>query len=533
MHTLLRIAIVLVAALAHHAAQALPTVQKTLPLGNNTQGIATEPVAGKLYVTNFDDGSVSIVDMKTLTVESTEQVGANPRRIVVDAAHHRGWVVRATTPGWLITGETMGEAVIPDIAVGNNPRTLGANLPNGRVYVSNFDSNTVSVVDTTTSRVIATLPVGAGAGAPVANVRLKKVYVANSADGTVSVIDETTLTVKTVAVGAGPQYGAVDGQHAKVYVNNVTDRTISVIDSTTDKVIKTLPSGAGTTANFGAVSPVYRRYYLPNQVDGTLTIVDTDTDTVTRTVTVGSSPREVLPEAVGGDVYVVNQGSNSVSVINAATETVVGSFAVGGAPWRMLDGLGHLFILNTNGTSPDSVTIATENNSIPGTAIATEFHDKAFDHYFHTADEVETRLLLDGLFRDDWLRSFQFFRVWTAPGPGRLPVSRFFSTQWAPKSSHFYTANQDERNKLVAGTIPGWQLEADAVYYIMLADGNGNCAAGTVALYRLFNDGQGGAPNHRLTTDRATRDALRAQGWTPEGQGPDAVYGCVPPLTTG
>ncbi|MFO1304606.1 MAG: YncE family protein [Burkholderiales bacterium] len=531
--TMLRIAVVLAVALFGQAAQALPVVEKTLTLGNNTAGIATEPSSGQLYVTNFDDGTVSIVDMRTLTVLSTEQVGSNPRRIAVDAAHRRGWLVRSTTPGWLFTGHTSGGDDIPAIAVGDNPRTLGSNFPMGRVYVANVDSKTVSVVDATTSKVVATLAVGGGAGAPVSNFRLKKAYVPNSADGTVSVIDETALTVKTIAVGAGPQYAAVDGMHAKVYVNNVTDKTISVIDSTTDTVIKTIPSGAGTTANFGVVSPVYRRYYLPNQLDNTLTIVDTDTDTVIRTLAVGTSPRDVLPEAVGGDVYVVNQGSNSVSVVNAATETVVGSFAVGGSPWRMIDGLGHLFVLNGNGNAPDSLTIATENNSIRNTAVATEFYHKAFDHYFHTADEVETRLLLDGLFRDDWLRSFQFFRVWTAPGTGRMPVSRFFSTQWSPKSSHFYTANQDERNKLVSGAIPGWQLEADAVYYIVLADGNGNCPAGAVALYRMYNDGQGGAPNHRLTTDRATRDALRAQGWTPEGQGPDAVYGCVPSLTGG
>jgi hypothetical protein len=52
-------------------------------------------------------------------------------------------------------------------------------------------------------------------------------------------------------------------------------------------------------------------------------------------------------------------------------------------------------------------------------------------------------------------------------------------------------------------------------------------------LYRLYNNGQGGAPNHRLTTDRATRDAMTAQGWVAEGAGPDTVYGCVPKLTTG
>lgn len=534
MLTLLRLVSAAAVVLVGLAAQALPTVEKTLPLGNNTQGIAIDPAVGGVYVSNFNDGTITTVNIKTLTVARTDPVGANPRRLILDAAHHRGYVVLANTPGSLLVGDTTGATPPMMIPVGNNPRTLGANFTLGRVYVTNLDSKTVSVFDTASTTVVATLPVGAVPGTPVSNALLKKVYVPNANDGTVTVIDEATLTVaKTIQVGAGPQYCAVDAQHAKIYVNNVTDKTISVIDSNTDTVIKTIPSGAGTVNNFGAVSAVHRRYYLPNLTDGTLTIVNTDTDTVTNTVTVGTSPFDVLADAVGGDVYVVNQGSNSVSVINAATETLVGSFAVGVAPWRMAHGLGHLFILNTNGAATDSMTIATENNSIKNTAIASEFYHKDFDHYFHTADEVETRVLQDGIFHDDWHRTFQFFRVWTTPGAGRLPVSRFFSTQWGTKSSHFYTANQDERNKLVAGTIPGWQLEADAIYYIMLADANGSCPAGTAALYRLYNDGQGGAPNHRFTTDRATRNAMMALGWIPEGSGPDTVYGCVPTLTAG
>ena len=123
-----------------------------------------------------------------------------------------------------------------------------------------------------------------------------------------------------------------------------------------------------------------------------------------------------------------------MTVINAATETPVGNFTVGGAPWRMADSLGHLFILNTNGGAQDSLTIASENNSIANTAIATEYYHKVFNHYFHTANEIETRVLADGIFHEDWFRTFEFFRVWTTPGPGRFPVSRFFSTQWGTKS---------------------------------------------------------------------------------------------------
>jgi len=47
-------------------------------------------------------------------------------------------------------------------------------------------------------------------------------------------------------------------------------------------------------------------------------------------------------------------------------------------------------------------------------------------------------------------------------------------------------------------------------------------------LYRLYNDGQGGAPNHRYTTQAATRSAMLANGWIAEGVGELGVIGCVP-----
>jgi len=529
-----RTTLVALIAMALGAAHALPVVQKTLPLGNNTQGIATDPGLARVFITNFNDGTGTAVNVNALTVDDTVPIGANPRRLIADAAHHRVYVVMATTPGTLLIADSAGAAGIVYVPVGNNPRSLGANLPLGEVYVSNLDSNSVSVVSAATSSVIATIPVGTAPAAPVSNDLLRKLYVPSTTDNTVTVIDETTHTViKTIPVGHAPGYAAVDAQHGKVYVNNVTDKTVSVIDSITDTVIKTLPSGAGIAANIGHINAVYHRYYLPNATDGTLTIINTDTDTVVKTVTVGTSPTEALVDASGGDVYVVNQGSNSVTVINAATETAIGNFAVGGAPWRMADSLGHLFILNTNGGAADSLTIASENNSIANTAIATEYYHKVFNHYFHTASEIETRVLVDGVFHEDWFRTFEFFRVWTTAGPGRFPVSRFFSTQWGTKSSHFFTANQSERDKLVAGTIPGWQLEADAVYYIGLPDATGNCAPGTVPLYRLYNNGQGGAPNHRLTGNRATRDKMTVDGWVAEGSGADTIYACLPSLASG
>jgi YVTN family beta-propeller protein len=479
--------------------------------------------------------------MNTLAVVATVPVGLNPRRIIIDAATHRAYVTNSTTPGTVAVGDTR-TGVLTTIPVGSNPRSLTSNFFIGEVYVANNGSNSISVISTATNSVIATIPVGNSPNSPTSNDTLKKLYVTNSGDDTITVIDERTHTVlKTIPVGKGPVTPTIDAQHAKVYVNNLTDKTVSVIDSTTDTVIKTIPSGQGTAvgvvSNFITVNAVYHRAYLPNGVDGTVTIINTDTDTVDKTVTVGTTPLDAIVDANGGNVYVVNQGSNSVSILDAGTETVIDTLSVGGAPWRMVDGLNHIFVLNTNGAATDTVTIAAEENTLANTAIATEYYESAFNHYFHTDGEVETRLLNDGIFGDGWHRTFEFFRVWTSPGPGRVPVCRFFSreTVFGALSSHFYTAIASEClfRQTDPASVAAWQLETTTAYYLALTDASGNCPAGTAPLYRVYNNGMGGAPNHRLTPTRLTRDHMLTLGWIAEGNGPDIIYACTPTLLSG
>lgn len=63
-----------------------------------------------------------------------------------------------------------------------------------------------------------------------------------------------------------------------------------------------------------------------------------------------------------------------------------------------------------------------------------------------------------------------------------------------------------------------WAYEGD-VFHVPLPDATGNCPAATVPVYRLYNNGRGGAPNHRFTTSDATRLEMLAQGFVAEGVG--------------
>src|SRR5215472_13418510 len=83
-------------------------------------------------------------------------------------------------------------------------------------YITNSDSNNVSVIDTSTNTVLTTVAVGSfpGCGGHPAGTHL---YVANFYDNNVSVIDTTTNSVLTsVAVGRGPEGVAVNPAGTRV-----------------------------------------------------------------------------------------------------------------------------------------------------------------------------------------------------------------------------------------------------------------------------------------------------------------------------
>ena len=67
----------------------------------------------------------------------------------------------------------------------------------------------------------------------------KRMYVTNRDNDTVSVIDTITNTVvgSPIKVGDGPQDIAYDPVNKRMYVTNFGDDTVSVIDTTTNTVV--------------------------------------------------------------------------------------------------------------------------------------------------------------------------------------------------------------------------------------------------------------------------------------------------------
>jgi len=74
--------------------------------------------------------------------------------------------------------------------------------------------------------------------------------------------------------------------------------------------------------------------------------------------------------------------------------------------------------------------------------------------------------------------------------------------------------------------FPIFTYETQNAFYIDLPDINtGACPAGTVPVYRLWNNRAD--TNHRYTTSLAIRAQMLAKGYIAEGYGPNAVSMCA------
>jgi hypothetical protein len=151
-----------------------------------------------------------------------------------------------------------------------------------------------------------------------------------------------------------------------------------------------------------------------------------------------------------------------------------------------------------------------------GAIVAIEYYYADWDSYFLTASASEIAALDGGAFGGVWKRTGESFYVYplTDAKSSGTTVWRFFSAAFAPRSSHFYTANIDEYHALVEGSV--WKLEGP-VFDLPLPEDNGTCPGSSFPVYRMYNDGMGGAPHHRFTTNLTVLGPMRAAGWIYEG----------------
>ena len=262
-------------------------------------------------------------------------VGTTPFRDVVNQSTHDVYVTNRNSDTVSVideSGDATTGSVTATIPVGSVPLGLAVDPALDQVYVANWGNgtgDTVSVIDTITDTVIDTITVGAGPVGVAVDPSTHNVYVtafgvANTPDGhTVSVIDEsgdaaTGTVTATIDVGYGPYGMALDPVTHAVYVANYWSGTVSVIDESGDADTGTVTATIGVQAGTQtvAIDPARHQVYAANANPRTVSVIDTNTDTVTDTIDVAPAPFSVAVDLTTHAVYVANFNNGTVQVID-------------------------------------------------------------------------------------------------------------------------------------------------------------------------------------------------------------------------
>jgi YVTN family beta-propeller protein len=203
----------------------------------------------------------------------------------------------------------------------------------GRAYVSNEDSESVSVLDTRKGEVIATVPVGKRPRGLKLNHDGSLLYVAVSglpkcppsvpdeecaklkrdlqADG-IATIDTATLKLtRVLKSGSDPEQFDLSRDGKRLYISNEDSAQVTVLDTTSGAIVATIPIGHEPEGV--RVAPNGKWVIVTSETDSTISIVDTTSLKVLKAAPVGMRPRDLAFTPDSKIVFVSGEGDASLS----------------------------------------------------------------------------------------------------------------------------------------------------------------------------------------------------------------------------
>ncbi len=302
-----------------------------MKVGSGPSTVAVDQATDTVYVTNVNDNTVSVINGATCNARvtsgcgqtpATVPVGGAPIGIFADDANHTVYVANFNdSTVSMIDSKTCNGGDLagcpkqspPKIAVAGNPGDFDVNQRTHTAYVTLVDGVTAFDTDTCNSTRLAGC----------------------AHTGRVTIVNRCTFSA------CGPFSGKVDANNNTVYVADGQDNTISVINGSKCDAADLADCAAQTPATvtvgpveffevaiWVAVDARLHSVYVVNQKDDDLSVIDANACNghhlahcarlQPATIHTGEDPESVVLDERTQTLYTANQDSNNVSVIAAA-----------------------------------------------------------------------------------------------------------------------------------------------------------------------------------------------------------------------
>ena len=235
----------------------------TIPdVGNSPRSLAVD-FNGTVYVANsgtqVTPSDAAVIDPFVNTVVRKIPLGIGPQGISLRQSTQTLYVAQNQGKSVWVANARNGKNIGNPIDLGAGGHGIDINQTSGVAYVSTPSANQLAVIDTnptspTYNTITGTIPTLAGPTAVAVDQTNNKVFVTNRDASTVSIVDEATKAVThTVRVGSNPGGVAIDQEGTNrgiAYVSNNFSNAVSVIA----KITPTLLTTAGQAGTVVTIS---------------------------------------------------------------------------------------------------------------------------------------------------------------------------------------------------------------------------------------------------------------------------------------
>jgi YVTN family beta-propeller protein len=234
----------------------------------------------------------------------------------------------------------------------SKPSTQGAPAPvadsgGPRIYVTNEVSGDLSVIDSGTGNVLATVPLGkrprgihpspdgktlyvALSGSPIAGPDVDESTLPppdKSADG-IGVFDVAqNKLVKVIPGGSDPENFDVSKDGQFLYISNEDTSSASVVDVTQGKVQNNFKMGEQPEGV--KVTPDGKRVFITSEEDGTIAVLDPAAGKIVSTFKVGHRPRNIAFMPDGKHAYVNAENDGGIVLVDAVKYKMIKPIPLG------------------------------------------------------------------------------------------------------------------------------------------------------------------------------------------------------------
>jgi YVTN family beta-propeller protein len=316
--------------------------------------------AERAYVSNEDDGTVTVIDSDRGAAIATIAVGKRPRGLALSPDGRLLYVALSGLPkcpppltdeecarlprdpaadGIAVVDTTKLERVRLLTGV-SDPERVAVSRDGHRLYVSEEDVARLAVLDAVRGRLLATVAVGREPEGVRVSPDGRFVLVTSEEDNTVTIVDAMTLAITARAsVGSRPRDLAFSPDGRFAYVSGEADASLWRIavpaGAPAVELIKLRPQVRPMGV---ALDPGRGRLYLGGGRAGTVAVVSLEGPHLVTEINCGGRPWGVALGRGGRLLYSPDGPTGEVAIVDTETLAVTARIATGKGPWAVVAG---------------------------------------------------------------------------------------------------------------------------------------------------------------------------------------------------